>query len=98
MYMEFEWDAHNQEKNKIKHGVEYYEAEEMFVNSPIVVLQDITHSQKEDRYIAYGMSDKGRLLAAVYTYRESKIRIISVRDQNKKERTYYTLHHKDNEE
>jgi len=95
--MEFEWDEHNKIKNLNKHGVDYYEAEELFSNRPLVVYQDITHSQKEDRYVVYGQTDSGRLLVAVYTVRRSKIRIISVRDQDRKERAYYQLQSELNE-
>jgi uncharacterized DUF497 family protein len=89
--MEFDWDTHNRDKNKIKHEVEYFEAEELFFNSPLFVLQDMSHSQKEDRYVVYGRTDGGRLLTVIYTIRNTKIRIISARDQNKKEKAFYQL-------
>ncbi len=92
MYMEFEWDDNNRDKNKQKHSVEWHEAEEIFFNRPVLVLEDIMHSHTEKRFIAYGMTDTGRLLMCVYTVRQSQIRIISARDQNKKERSYYQLH------
>ena len=91
MYMEFDWDTHNRDKNKIKHEVEYFEAEEPFFNSPLFLLHDVDHSQNEERYVVYGRTDKGRLLTVVYTIRNSKIRIISARDQNKKEKAFYQL-------
>ena len=98
MYMEFDWDTHNRGKNKIKHEVEYFEAEELFFNSPLFVLQDMSHSQKEARYVVYGRTDEGRLLTVIYTIRNTKIRIISARDQNKKEKAFYQLQSTPNEQ
>lgn len=98
MYMEFDWDIHNRDKNKIKHKVEYYVAEEIFFNSPLFTFQDTSHSQREERYVVYGRTDEGRLLTVVYTIRNTKIRIISARDQNKKEKAFYQLQSTPNEQ
>ena len=46
------------------------------------------HSQ-EKRYHVLGRSDAGRILFLVFTIRSNKIRIISARDQSKKERQIY---------
>lgn len=87
----FEWDKGNKEKNKTKHNVETDESEEIFFNDPIFEY-DKTHSQKEDRFLAYGVTDKARVLIICFTIRgekKDKIRVISSRDQHKKEREYY---------
>jgi uncharacterized DUF497 family protein len=89
MYMEFEWDEHNKEKNKLKHSVDWFEAEEIFANVPIIFFYDTKHSRSEVRYVAFGKTDGGRLLLVVFTVRGQKVRVISARDQNKKEREYY---------
>ena len=80
----FDWDSGNLEHIK-KHNVEYTECEEIFSNVPIVN-KDKEHSQVEIRYHALGQANSGRLLFISFTIRENKIRVISVRDQNKKER------------
>ena len=85
----FDWDGGNGDKNKIKHKVEVKEAESVFFNRPLIVLDDKRHSQKEKRYIAFGKTNKNRVLIAAFTIRKNKIRIISIRDQNKKERRFY---------
>ena len=85
----FEWDKGNSEKNRTKHGVENRETEEAFVNKPFIVRKDITHSIKEQRYQALGKTKKRILLFLSFTIRMEKIRIISVRYMNKKERTIY---------
>ncbi|MBI2443336.1 MAG: BrnT family toxin [Candidatus Levybacteria bacterium] len=87
----FEWDTGNKEKNVKKHNVQNTETEEVFVNDP-VILPDRTHSQKEERYFAFGVTNKGRKLIVSFTLRgeqQERIRPIMSRDQSKKERAYY---------
>lgn len=81
---EFEWDKGNINKNK-KHGVEDFESEEVFFDENKVILKDILHSQKEERFILLGRTKKGRILYIVFTERKKKVRIISARSVNKKE-------------
>jgi uncharacterized DUF497 family protein len=87
----FEWDKRNKDKNIHNHSVQNSESEEIFVNNPILLI-DIGHSQNENRYLAYGVTDKKRQLVIVFTLRgklEEIIRIISSRDQDKKEKELY---------
>ncbi len=87
----FEWDKGNKDKNVSKHSVQNSESEEIFVNNPILLV-DITHSQAENRYLAYGVTDKKRQLVISFTLRgesEERIRIISSREQDKKEKELY---------
>lgn len=84
----FEWDEGNRDKNWLKHRVDYRECEQVFLNNP-VYFYDEGHSQKEERFIAYGITDQNRELFIVFTIRNNKIRVISARDQNKKERRIY---------
>ncbi|MEC4686619.1 MAG: BrnT family toxin [Nitrospirota bacterium] len=88
----FEWDEHNAEKNRQKHHVTPSECEEIFFNRPLVVTDDIKHSEKENRFYALGHTDTGRLLFVVFTVRRSNIRVISARDMNRKERKVYQSH------
>lgn len=85
----FDWDKANINKNWEKHKVNYKEAEEIFVNKPLKILRDIKHSQREERFIAFGITNKNRKLYIVFTIREETIRIISARDQSKKEGKFY---------
>ena len=87
--IEFEWDQYNINKSWGKHKVKFSEAEEVFLTPEFMVLPDPTHSISEKRYIALGKTRIGRLLLVVFTQRDKKIRIISARDMNKKERRYY---------
>lgn len=85
----FEWDSHNAEENRGKHGVEQGECEEAFFNRPFLVADDPGHSQREHRFYALGRSDAGRRLFIVFTVRGRSIRVISARDMSRKERTAY---------
>jgi uncharacterized DUF497 family protein len=58
-------------------------------NRPFIVNKDKLHSKSEDRYFALGRTDTERLLFIVFTLRGNKIRIISARDMNRKERKIY---------
>ena len=69
----------------MNHGVSQAEAEEMFFSSPLVV-QDPEHSGSEARFHALGETSVGRRLLAVFTVRDKRIRIISVRDMSRRER------------
>lgn len=88
----FEWDEHNTEKNWRKHLVTPSECEEILFNRPLVVADDVKHSEKENRLYALGHTDSGRLLFVVFTVRRSLIRVISAREMNRKERQEYQSH------
>lgn len=83
----FEWDDGNTKKNWEKHKVMPAECEDLFFNEPFII-PAMGHSE-EIRYLAYGITDKGRNLFAAFTIREKKIRIISARDMSRKERKNY---------
>jgi len=68
------------------------EAEQIFFREPLIVRSDIAHSKIEKRYVVLGQTDAGRRLFAALTIRKKRIRIISVRDMNRKEREVYRRH------
>jgi uncharacterized protein len=85
----FDWDKGNKQKNWEKHQVDYRECEEVFFNQPVLISEDTKLSSREKRYYALGRSDTCRALFLVFTIRNNKIRVISARDQSKKERKRY---------
>ena len=87
--IEFIWDRGNEEKIKRSHNVEWWECEEVFLNFPLYLSPDVKHSEHEERFYAFGHSQANRLLMIVFTIRHKKIRVISGRDMNKKERKMY---------
>ncbi|MEO6320620.1 MAG: BrnT family toxin [Polaromonas sp.] len=86
----FNWDDGNARKND-KHGVSMAEAEQVFFNAPLLLLEDSAHSQQEPRLHALGKTDDGRALHITFTlrYSDTLIRVISARDMHKKERAIY---------
>lgn len=82
----FDWDEGNLNKNRLKHNVTPIECEEVFYNKPLLIAYDKVHSKIEKRFQALGQTNNGRLLFVAFTIRNNKIRVISARDQNKKER------------
>ncbi len=86
----FNWDDGNARKNE-KHGVTMAEAEQVFFNAPLLLLEDVAHSQGKPRVRALGVADDGRKLHITFTLRQSGqlIRIISARDMHRKERAIY---------
>ena len=93
----FDWDEGNITKTWEKHRVTHIECEEVFFNNPLVVRDDELHSKTEPRYYVLGKTIRERLLFLVFTIRNNKIRVISARDMNKKERKLYEQTEKDTE-
>lgn len=87
--MEFEWDKGNSSKNLKKHNVSDQEAEEAFFDRDKVQRPDPIHSQLEKRFFLIGKTKNHKLLYIAYTKRDKKIRIISARSLNQKEKYLY---------
>ncbi len=85
----FHWDEGNLEKNWLLHQVAHGECEELFFNLPLIVASDNKHSPVEQRFYALGRTDRERWLFVAFTIRDNLIRVISVRDMNKKEARKY---------
>jgi|SRR3990167_2066120 len=85
----FDWDEGNITKNLAKHSVSVKECEEVFLNIPWVIYLDQKHSIKEKRYVILGKTNQGRQLQIVFTIRTVIIRVISARNQSRKERRLY---------
>jgi uncharacterized DUF497 family protein len=88
IFEDFDWDKANVEHIK-KHDVETKECEDVFENKPLIINDDTKHSHIEKRFRVFGQTKKKRLLTIIFTIRSKMIRIISARDQNKKERTEF---------
>ncbi|MES1166689.1 MAG: BrnT family toxin, partial [Pseudomonadota bacterium] len=68
------------------------EAEEVFFHQPLLVAPDPAHSRTEPRFRVLGRTNHGRLIHLNFTPRGDKLRIISARPMNRKERTAYETH------
>lgn len=87
--MKFEWDTTKAEANVRKHGVSFDEAGSAFLDPLALSGPDPDRSTGEPRYITFGMSSLGRLLAIFHTHRPGVIRIISARRVTRAERKLY---------
>ena len=86
---EFEWDPAKAARNLAKHGVSFEEAATSFDDALGGILDDPRHSVDEARYILLAMSDRGRLLATMFTERGDVIRLMSARRATRAERRSY---------
>ncbi len=86
----FDWDSANQTKSAQKHAVTCEEVEEVFRGRRFIPLgQQIGPVTSEPRFAILGETDQGRLLFLAFTIREEKIRVISARTMNRKEKNLY---------
>ena len=86
----FDWDSGNANKSQDKHDVSAAESEQVFFNQPLMVVEDVQHSQAELRFHAFGVTDSNRQLHITFTVRAAGelIRVISARDMSLRERKW----------
>ncbi len=87
--MKFDWDPKKGKANLRKHGVSFDEAATVLLDPHALSGPDPDHSIGEERYITFGYSWLGRLLAVCHTYRPGTIRIINARRVTRGERKLY---------
>lgn len=87
--MEFEADPVKAAQNFKKHKVSFEEAASIFGDSMELTFADPDHSVGEARWLSFGMSSRGRVLAVIYTERRGKVRLVSARVATKHERKTY---------
>ena len=87
--MNFEWDSPKALANVKKHGITFDEAATVFLDAMALSGPDPDHSLDESRYISFGMSSLGHLLAVSHTYRPDGICLISARRVTREERKLY---------
>jgi len=71
---EFEWDDENRNHLAL-HKVTPAEFEQVMRNDPLD--RDFDLAGHEERYRAVGLTDGGRLLSIVWTFRKSKVRAVT---------------------
>ena len=82
----FEWDRNNLRKLRV-HQIKREEAEQALVNDPIPVYeQDV---EGERRFVYYGETNAGRLLAVIVTERGDNIRVVTAYDLDAGQRRDY---------
>jgi uncharacterized DUF497 family protein len=84
--MQFEFDPAKSASNKIKHGLDFVEAQAIWKGWTIEI--PAKNVEGENRYAVLG-EISGRAHTAIITYRGGTVRIISVRQSNPTEKAYY---------
>jgi uncharacterized protein len=86
--MRFEFDPAKSAVNKAKHGIDFVEAQALWLDDGLEEVLSKASVTNEWRFLAIGRID-GRHWTAVWTLRGDAIRIISVRRSRKEEIDYY---------
>ena len=87
--MRFEWAPGKAAENLARHGVSFEEAATVFRDVLSATGVDPDHSVDEERFVTFGISTGGRLLAIAHTDHDDTIRIISARPVTPSERNIY---------
>jgi uncharacterized DUF497 family protein len=81
--MKYEWDEAKNQKNIVKHGLNFEDAEQVF-SGPCVTFEDDHFAYGEERLITLGLL-AGRLVVIAHSPRDEGTRIISRRKGNRRE-------------
>jgi uncharacterized DUF497 family protein len=93
--MRFDWNPEKDRTNQRKHRVSFQEACTIFADRSMLSIYDGKHSIGEDRWVTIGISERGRILVVVHTWRDKMddedelVRIISARLADRAERGQY---------
>lgn len=84
--IDFEFDENKSQTNLTKHGIDFHRAQELW-NDPDLLEFRVRYG-KETRFLIIGRITE-KYWSAVITYRNEKVRLISVRRSRKKEVELY---------
>jgi len=82
----FEFDEAESRANKAKHGIDFVTAQKLWLDDMLLELE--ARSEDEPRFVVIGRIG-GKHYSAVITYRDDRIRLISVRRSRDKEVALY---------
>jgi len=82
----FEFDDGKSKANLEKHGIDFLAAQDLWNDPQLLEIQ--AKSGDEPRFVVIGLI-RGRHWSAVVTYRDSRVRLISVRRSRRKEIELY---------
>mgnify|MGYP006311299481 CR=1 FL=1 len=82
----FEYDDQKSETNKQKHGIDFESAKKLWRDTNRVIIPAL--GVEEPRFLLIARLENS-LWSAIYTLRNSRIRIISVRKSRKNEKEIY---------
>ncbi len=84
--MEFEFDEAKSRTNKSKHGIDFVEAQALWLDEMLVEIP--ARTEDEPRFVVVGMISE-KHWSAVITYRDERVRLISVRRARAEEVAIY---------
>jgi len=84
--MEFEFDERKSRANKAKHGIDFSAAQALWADPDLLKIPATTEGER--RFLLIGKIESMHW-SAIVTYRNEKIRMISVRRSRAKERELY---------
>jgi hypothetical protein len=84
--MDFEFDPTKNATNKVKHGIDFVEAQKLWEDRDRLLVSAKT--EDEARFMLIGKLGR-KHWSAIFTYRNEKIRIISVRRAREEEVNAY---------
>ena len=85
--MGIEWDGKKAISNLKKHGIDFADAVSILEDERAITINN--EYQNEERFVTIGMDSCGRILVVVYTWRDTRIRIIAARKATAKEKKQY---------
>jgi len=85
--MNFEYDKNKSASNKLKHDIDFEKAKKLW-DDPYSIEIPALNNKNENRYLVFGQINF-KHYTAIITYRNSIIRIISVRRSRKQEIEFY---------
>ncbi|MEO7086808.1 MAG: BrnT family toxin [Gemmatimonadaceae bacterium] len=84
--MDFEFDDAKSRSNKEKHGIDFIDAQRLWLDDRLLEVQ--ARTDDEPRFVAIGRI-AGAHWSAVITYRDGRVRLISVRRSRTEEVALY---------
>jgi len=85
--MQFEFDPLKSQSNKVKHGIDFVQAQVIWEDPNLLEIPSKT--EDEPRFLIIGRMDDGIHWSGIVTYRGDTIRIISIRRSRKEEVALY---------
>ena len=90
MIARLEWDDRKNRRNRLKHGISFEEAGDLFITgTDYVEIFDEKHSLEEDRFICIGPIPSGIVVVVVTEPAENVLRLISARLASRQEAVLY---------
>jgi hypothetical protein len=84
--LDFEFDPHKSTANRAKHGIDFVEAQALWLDDMRVEIP--ARTEDEPRFLVVGRI-AGKHWSAVITYRDERVRLISVRRSRPEEIAIY---------